>query len=426
MKIWNRAQLVFLTLTLLLATFTPGLAQDSPLSLHLDWVDTTAFPKVVVNLSAWDVDGLPLADLSPEDFTLQEDEGATFHPEVVEADPQAPLSVMLVLDISESMFGEPIDDAQDAATRFLDKLETGDRAAVLAFSDQLDPDPATLDPALELDFSADLDPTYDLIETLNANGKTHLYQAAAKAVRLTDQEKEGHRAILLLTDGRNEPAEVGDPEEAIRLAKEFNIPFFVIGLGNQIDEPYLRHLANETGGLFRAAPRSSELAHLFADMATLLKTQYQLRYTSTLPADGSTHNLAVTLNAAGGTATERLTFGPLPESLPTATPTSPPPTATTAPTSIPTFTPLPPTATALAPASTSTPTPSPTLWEQFTRSPWAWLGGGAVLVFLLWLLLFGRRKSEPKPEVCAKCGHDMTGKSGACPQCGETKRLPKR
>ena len=424
MKTRSRFTALIFIFVLLVQPLAGVAAQEKAISLHVDWIDTTAFPSVVVNLSAWGADGLPLANLTPGDFTLQEDGGAPFHPAGVQVNPQAALSVGLVLDISESMTGDPIDDAKDAATRFLDRLGPGDRAALIAFSDGIDPDPGALNPSRELDFSADLDPVFDLVEGLQADGQTHLYNAAAKAVGLAAGEQEGHRAILLLTDGRNEPADLGDPEEAIRLAQAVNVPFFVIGLGNQIDEPYLRRLANETGGLFRAAPTSSELAHLFTDMAALLKTQYQLTFESALPADGGTHTLNVTLNAAGGADTQSLEFGPLPLTPPTEVPPTDAPTLQPSPTDTPIPTEVPATATVI-PLPTPVPTPPPTLAESLISSPWSWLVLAAFVIGLGWWLFIARRRPKPKPEKCVKCGFDMTGKPGACPQCGETRRLPR-
>ncbi len=413
-----------LILSLLALPLWAAQAQAPAVTLHLASADTTGFPAVGVRLSAWGDDGLPLADLEAEDFTLQEDGGAPFHPAALRADPDAPLRVALVLDISGSMAGEPLADAQAAAARFLDRLTASDRAALVAFSTEVDPDPASLDPARELPFSGDLGPMYDLVEGLNAGGETHLYNAAAKAVRLFGDEDTGHRALLLLTDGRNEPAGVGDPGLPIALAQEANIPVFIIGLGNDIDEPYLRQLAFETGGLFRAAPRSSELARLFDDMGTLLKMQYQLSYETTLPANGQTHTLDITLKAAGSAAVAGIEIGPFPSESPaTATPV-PAPTSTALP---PTATPVPPTALpapteALVAAPSAKPTPP-------AGSPWSQSVGWAITAVLavalgLWFFAWKFRSKDPA-EVCAQCGRDMTGEPGACPVCGSAKRLEK-
>ena len=206
-----------------------------------------------------------------------------------------------------------------------------------------------------------------------------------KAVKLTTALPAGHRAILLLSDGQNQPPTQGDPQQAITLAQNANLPVFVIGLGNQIDEPYLLSLANGTGGLFRSTPKSSELASLFTDMASLLKTQYILTYPSSLPADGKSHTLKVTLNTAQGSASTSLGFGPLPVAANTPTPV--PPTATAMP-AVPTMLP------------TLVPTPAPER-PSFLAENWGWLLAAVIALALAsWFTGQRMRRSRPKKEVC--------------------------
>jgi len=388
-------------------------AQTGAPGLLLEEADLTTFPQVSLRFSAWDASGLPLPTLGTVDIELREDNGGPFHPTQVSVDQQAALQVVLVLDISGSMTSQPLADAQAAAARFLDRLRPGDQAALLAFSDAPNPELAVLDPAREIGFTSDLGMLYDAIEGLQAGGYTHLYEAVSKSVRMLEVTPGGHRAVLLLSDGRNDPTDAGDPQEAIQLAQAAHIPVFVIGLGDQIDEPYLRQLASETGGVFRSAPRSSELAGLFGDMATLLKAQYLLTYTSGLPADGGSHILNVKVNSTQGTTEAIMEFGPLPvEEIPTATTTQqlPKPTATSVP---PTPTPLP------------TPIPAPTLLETLQQNWGIPLVVVVILGLGLWLILRKPRRPHPIPEVCANCGFDLTGTIGACPQCKDTRRLPK-
>lgn len=419
---YNRISLFILALCLALGSFSQAIAQEEePVTLHIDWIDASQFPEITVLVSVWNADGLSIADLGIENFSLQEDGGDPIQPTTVHADPNVALSVGLVLDISESMLGDPISDSRAAATNFLEYLSPGDRAAIIAFSDRLDPNPAVLHPNRELDFSADLDSVYDLIENLDSYGQTHLYNAATKMVALTENEPEGRRAILLLSDGRNEPADVGDSEEAIQRAKDANIPFFIIGLGRDIDEPYLSRLATETGGLFRFTPSSSELGGLFADMASLLKTQYTLTYTSEVPPDGQEHELSVTVNTAEGIDTQVLKFGPVPF-VPTVTPT---PTLTLTPTYTPSTTitstltqtatqpsSLTPTATftltptftlTFTPTATFTPTPTPTpiptFMERISDSTSIWCPGVLLLALVALVLILFRRKSKKDEEA---------------------------
>ena len=70
----------------LIITLQPGIgaaAQEKPLSLHLSWVDTSAFPTITVHFSAWDQDGVPLAGLGIDNFILQEDGGVQISPQQV-------------------------------------------------------------------------------------------------------------------------------------------------------------------------------------------------------------------------------------------------------------------------------------------------------------------------------------------------------
>lgn len=411
--------LVFIV-SIALALTIPAHAQENTPTIHIDVVDTTGYPTVTIRLSAWDASGLPLANLTANDFLLREDGGAPFHPQTVQIENNTPLGVVLALDISGSMAGTPIQDAKTAAARFLDHLKPGsDRAALVAFSDPVDTDPNKLNPQRELAFTSDLSPVYDMVEKLTAQGKTQLYNAELKSVQMAAALPVGHRAVLLLSDGRNDPTEVGDPEAAIKLAKKNNIPFFVIGLGDQIDESHLRQLAVETGGLYRSAPRSSELARLFNEMATLLKTQYVLTYESKLPADGSTHKLTITLNTAQGKAEVPMDFGPLPAA------GSIPATATIFPVAT-----IAESESGPASIATSAPENQPTTETNVistSNQTWAWALAAIVSLLLgLFFVLRRSRRPNPTPEVCAQCGFDLTGVTGSCPQCSSTRRLPKK
>lgn len=431
MKPFIRISLLILAFGMALGSFGQAIAQEEkPVTLQIDWIDASQFPEITVLVSVWNADGLSIADLGIENFSFQEDNGDPIQPTTLQAAPNVPLSVGMVLDTSESMIGDPISEARVAAMRFLEHLTPGDRAALIAFSDRLNPNPASLNPNLEMDFSDNLDPLFGIIENLNSYGQTHLYNAAAKMVALTENEPEGRRAILLLTDGRNEPVDIGDPEEAIQRAKEANIPFFIIGLGRNIDEPYLNRLTTETGGVFRFAPSSDELGILFDEMAARLKTQYTFTYTSEVPPDGQEHELSVTVNTDAGTDTQVLKFGPVPY-IPTNTPTAtsthtptytptltftstvtqtatltpsltPTATSTLTPTHTQTFTPTPTFTLTFTPTATSTPTatPTPTYLERISDSTSVWCPGVLLLALVaLFLIIFRRKPKQHEDEL---------------------------
>ncbi|MHC1783639.1 MAG: VWA domain-containing protein [Anaerolineaceae bacterium] len=376
------------------------------MTINLSKVDATGFPGVSIEFSAWDLNGIPLVDLKPEDVFIREDDGAEIHPASLEPDADAVLSVALVMDVSGSMTGQPLADAKNAANRFLDKLNPKDQAAVIAFSEGVNSDPAALDRDREVGFSNDLTGAFNLIEGLTAGGGTEVYNAVEKAVGMTSKLNEGHRAVLLFTDGKNEPAEVGDVEKAISLAKEANIPIFAIGLGNEIDEVYLTRLTGETGGMYRLTPHSSELSSLFNQMAALLKTTYTMTYQSGLAADGQEHTLNLRIVSKQGEGTIETGTGVLPKAAATATADLPTPTMEPSPTAAP----------AQAAASAAPP-------ASLFKDKWYWLVvilipivAGAVIV------RNNRRRRRVFVEKCGLCGAELT-EAGPCPMCQSTKRI---
>lgn len=262
---------------------------------------------------------------------------------------------------------------------------------MLTFSEPVDSDPTNSRSGYEIGLTAERSPLFDLIDGLQAGGGTQLYNVAAKAVRYFPDGGSAHRVVLLLSDGKNDSPENGDLGEAVRLAHAARVPFFVIGLGQEIDEPYLRSLAQETGGLYRSAPTSDELVRLYGDMAALLKTRYRLSYTSGLPGDGRAGSVSVRMDVQGAASISNPTQEPIATPMPLA----------------------------------QTPVIAPTAAPP-ARPNWGWYGAGAVLAIVLTGGLFLRRKPRPTPEACARCGYDLSGKGGPYPECGESKRLRKR
>jgi len=399
-------------LTITVCFFLTSIAfAASPLIVKVSRVDITAFPEVTVQFSAWDSNGIPLTDLTAQDLFLKEDDSLEFHPTSLQSDTNAQLSVVLVMDVSGSMAGQPLEDAQNAANRFLTKLDQADQAAVIAFSRDVLTDPAILDPAKEIGFSSNLSGAFNLIEGLKAEGATEVYNAVEKAVRMSAILPTGNRAILLLTDGKNDPAEVGDPEASITLAKESNIPVFAIGLGNDIDETYLARLTSETGGIYRLTPHSSDLGTLFNDMATLLKTDYTMTYTSSLQPDGQNHSLTVRAQTLAGEVSAVIDTGTLPQ----------------APEGI--AQPVETDETENAMVSQA----EAALDEHTGQQGMDWLDANrliliicAVFVIVVAVVLGVMRRRKPgMVEKCAKCGTELHD-SGPCPMCGGIKRITAR
>ncbi len=414
-------------LWVLLWGLVPSTHAQALLTLRVDRVDAAEFPRVAVYLTARDARGVPITGLTPEDIAVREDGSPQPRPILdltTAVNPDQPMRVVLVLDISGSMKGVPLEHAKTAAKRFIARLGPHDQVALIAFSGQVnleEPFPQ-LDPAREHGFTADQDALYRVIDGLEAGGATPLYDAVYKAVRLAAQQPPGNRAVLLMTDGRDEDGQggpgskVADEGTPIREANRANVPVFTVGLGSAIDAAYLKRLAAETGGTYQETPDAAALERLFQNVADLLKQQYVITYESGVPADGQEHTLEVLVTYRGSTALARATWGPVPFR-PTPTPT---PTVTPSPVPSPTST-WTPTAVPVVP----TPVPTPPVEARGGLSQtWPFVGGGllAVLLAALAFVLRGRTQVAEETVPCPQCGYPLKPDEYTCPECGYVRR----
>jgi VWFA-related protein len=399
-------------------------AASSPtIGCIIESINIDEFPLIDVRLSVWDTSGNALTNLSSSDFQIVENKGAPIQPIQVKLDNDAPLTVALVLDVSVSMQGQPLKDAQIAAARFLDRLGPNDQVALIAFSQNVDPDPQNLKANKEYPFTHEFKGIYDAIERLEAEGGTELYNALQKAILMTSKLPEGHRAVLLLSDGVNDPVNVGDPAIPIQMAQEMNVPVFIIGLGYNFDKAYLERLASESGGLVRITPRSSELAQTFDDIAKLLKTQYVLTYKSNLTSADSEVETVLTVTKSGNSVDKSIQINGLVEKI-AAMNMDQTQQSLNAVLAIPVITEI----AVLQPTSQPTSVPgevslaekvSPIL--QLMKKYWLWLGFIGLIAALVFLN--SRRKKKQTVYCCARCGYKIHENVGTCPQCGETRKI---
>lgn len=412
----------------------PAYAQRPPTALFVsvEATDTEAFPEVTLAVTVRDANGVPVPDLEASAFEINEDRAPVSRPILTLAtttNADFLLSVVMVVDVSGSMKGQPLEDAQVAARALIGQLGVKDTVAFIAFADAVNLD--TLDKARESPFSADHEAVLGLIDGLKAKGSTPLYDALYKAVLWAQDAPPGNRAVILLTDGIDEgPGSlVASAETPIQEATRAGVPIFTIALGDEIDRGYLERVARITGGVYQETPDSAQLTERFLAILDRLKQQYVLTYVSGLPADGAVHRVQVNVQVEGRQASAEATCGPLPQPEPTPMPT---PTFTT--------TPAPPT-----PTPVLTPTPVPfgvivkttakSVWDGLgvaLKSAWAWFSGilwwvlGFILVVLALILLvsLGRNMARARrarqiaaQEYCAGCGRPLAPDE-VCLECG--------
>ncbi len=429
--------IILLFLTLSLVPMTPLYAQLTlaDLSVRITDVDPTNFPQVTLNVIVRDANGVPVPDLDASAFEVNEDRAPQARPIVdltTKVNPDLPAMLVLLIDISGSMEGSPLVDAQTAARELINQLGTEDEVALIAFADAVNLD--EYDETREHEATAERDAVIALVDTLKAGGGTPLYDALYKGVGWASEATLGQRAVILLTDGvDDDPGSlVAGPETPILAATRANVPIFTIGLGNKIDRGYLERVARLTGGTYQETPDSAQLTDLFLNVLDELKQQYVLRYTSGLMPDGQVHRVQVHAEVGNRQASDEADLPLAPGRAPTLTP-------------LPTVTPTP-----VLPTPTPTSVPvSPVI--SFTRRTWggAWgllrrlwaailnlirliwnwvitsgwrilLGVLAlvlIILLLLWLIRAMKRRQPSRQEYCEIC-HRPLKPNQICPDCG--------
>jgi VWFA-related protein len=404
-KTRRKLQLIVM-LVLAASTPVPTQAQQSPaeLSVRLVEADVSAFPQVALTVTVREANGVPVPGLDGAAFEVNEDRAPVARP-IVGVQPMTnrdlPVGLVLVVDISGSMAGQPLMDAQVAARMLVEQLGEEDEIGFVGFADAVDLD--GLNPAREHPPTADRLMVTALIDGLAAEGGTPLYDALYKGVQWAQEGSLGHRAVILLTDGVDEGpgSAVASAETPIQMATGANVPVFTIGLGDEIDGGYLERVARATGGTYQEAPDSEQLPALFLNVPDQLKQQYVLTYESGLPPDGDTHRVGVSVEVDDQQASDEWELGPLP-----FTPT---------PTSVPTA--LPPTA-----PPTSAPAEAVEGGQGGILGVPPWLFAAVALfvalsaVTLGFSIAFLRRQAAQK-EYCSGCGRALEP-GEVCPDCG--------
>ena len=226
-------------------------------------------------------------DLAADDLAVTEDGVEQKVDAFYEA--TAPVSIVLALDASGSM-RKSAAALVEAAQEFVATLRPEDSLALVMFSDQS---------VLVHDFTTARETTTKMIGTYTASGGTALYDALWDSLTRM-QRVEGRRAVVVMSDGRDEdnpgtaPGSVRTVDEVLNLIRQANATIFTIGLGPQVDRPFLERLAELSGGESYFPVVVESLRDEFQSVVGNLRRRYVVSYTSTDSArDGAWRNVQI-------------------------------------------------------------------------------------------------------------------------------------
>jgi Ca-activated chloride channel family protein len=278
-----------------------GAAVSTP-AVEIDLVVDAPLQQLYVTASRED---RPVLDLGRTDFQVfdngVEQEIVTFeHGDV-------PMTIAMLVDVSESMRGEQLQVALDAARGFLSRLTPLDEALVMTFSDRTHRVTTS---------SSEIGGLAAALENLQSGGGTSLNDNLYLALRLLDR-RQGRPVIIVLSDGADTLSFL-TMEEVLWKAHRSNAVIYRIHLHpsgirsvplatswrsteSHADEVGgLEAAVADSGGRVTALARLGELEQALDDVLQELRQQYVVGYYPTaLKGDGTWRPVRVEVSAPG-------------------------------------------------------------------------------------------------------------------------------
>jgi VWFA-related protein len=257
----------------------------------------------VVRIDVSVMSGLsPVAGLTRDHFIVT-DNGV---PQTVDSATleSVPLSITLLLDTSESMRFDRIENLIKASTSLVTKLHEQDQAALLTFSEPV---------KRIVPMTALRKPLLDALGALEANGATSLNDAVFLALQLKPATVVDSTSVLLVFSDGHDTASWLRTDQVLEATRRSNQLLHVIelmapgSLSNAGSRPSetLRQLARAGGGRHWAAQRPKDLDDLFDKALNELRARYLLSYSPTGVSRDGWHDVKVTLKNARGDVTAR-------------------------------------------------------------------------------------------------------------------------
>ena len=264
-----------------------------------DYLENVDIQYVELFTSALDKQGRPVLGLEQADFAVSED-GVAQEIRRFEQVDDLPLHVEVMLDVSASM-EEDLAGTQQAALRFFESaLTPKDRAALITFNDH---------PYLAVDFTNEVKPLAGGLAGLEAERGTSLYDAIIFGLYYLNGLK-GQRAILLLSDGKDESSRFSF-EDTLEYARRAGVAIYAIGLdldgkGAGLARKKLEQLSGETGGRAFFVASADQLPAIYDQIQRELRSRYFITYQSTNSTSSRDFRSITVTSSAPGVAVKTI------------------------------------------------------------------------------------------------------------------------
>jgi len=247
---------------------------------------------VMVTATVLDAEGHLVPGLSREAFGIWED-GAEQQISVF-TNERVPVGLGVLLDVSDSMFGQRIVDARTAVERFLfTLLNPAGELFVTAFNHA---------PRLLTPWTNTPAVVSDALASLRPSGGTAIYDAVVSAMPQIERRNRQRAALLIISDGADtaSDATLRDVRSALLRSDAFVYSIAIdspkgYAINRQVNPAALTEITSQSGGRTEVVHDAQGLQDATARIADELNQQYVLGYTSPKSTDGKFHSIRVAM-----------------------------------------------------------------------------------------------------------------------------------
>jgi Ca-activated chloride channel family protein len=251
---------------------------------------------VTVAATVLDADGKLAVGLPREAFEIYEDgERQTI---TQFTNQRVPVGLGLLLDISDSMFGQRIVDARAVVDRFLfELLDESDESFVLTFNHY---------PHIISRWTSTPNEVRQALESLKPSGGTAIYDAVLGALPMIARRRRERAALVVISDGADTASDATVAEVRKSLLRSDAFVYAVAidspkrqTINTRVNESALGEITNQSGGRTEVVRDMEELQAATARIAEELNSQYVLAYASPRATDGKYHSIRVRVTHPG-------------------------------------------------------------------------------------------------------------------------------
>lgn len=250
----------------------------------------TSVELVQVAATVTDRDGRLITNLTRNDFTLHED-GVEQSIALLSRE-RMPVSLGVLVDVSDSMFGQRLADARGALDRFvLELLAREDEAFLMVFNHS---------PRLVAHWTFPPSGLAHKLDDVKPFGGTAIYDALFASIPMLQSRRHQRCGLVIVSDGEDNSSDhsLYDAVRALRPSDAFVYAIAINepsgpAIARRFSPQALNDLTGPTGGYTEVIGVSADLREATERIANELNHQYMLAYMPSHPADGKYHSISV-------------------------------------------------------------------------------------------------------------------------------------